>query len=153
MKNHLSLPMLLSSKSIKSLGSVMRKEIDKILEFRLEQSREKLKLSRVKLEKNLFNDSIAYAYLSMFYAARVLLIDKDEDADDYDRIMDLIDKYYEPSGWTTVNIPAIMKETRDFKDKVESLPGQKAEKADAERFYNHALVILNEVEKGSTIPR
>jgi len=125
----------------------METPLGKKIEFRLQQSEEKLKLSFLMIKKGRYNDSIIFSYLSLFYSVRVLLIRHDEDSDDYGRIHDLMEKYYQPSGWTNLNIVEIIKETREFKDLVESDTGIKATRNQAEKFNRNASDVLGEVRK------
>ncbi len=99
------------------------------------------------IKKSHFNDSIIYSYLSLFYSVRLLLVEQDEDSDDYERINELMDAYYQPSGWTNLNIVQIIRETREFKNKVESQPGIMVSKADAERFNEKAAEVLAAIKK------
>jgi uncharacterized protein (UPF0332 family) len=123
----------------------MLETISKIRDFRIEQSKEKLKLSSIMINRGLYNDAITYAYLSMFYAVRILLIDKNNDSDNYDKIIELIEIYYEPSGWTTLNILPIVKETKEYKDSIDSDISVKVSRADAERFYKNAEDIFEKI--------
>jgi uncharacterized protein (UPF0332 family) len=99
------------------------------------------------INKSHFNDSIIYSYLSMFYSVRLLLVEHDEDSDDYEHINKLMDAYYQPSGWTNLNIVQIIREAREFKNKVESQPGIRVSKADAEKFNEKAAEVLKEIKK------
>lgn len=97
------------------------------------------------IQKGLNNESIVYSYLSIFYSVRLLLIDKDGDSDDNERILELIKKYYEPLGWTSVNIIQILKETKAYKDIIEDIPGLVIDGEEAKRFYKNASLVLDEV--------
>jgi len=123
----------------------MEPSLEKKIEFRLQQSEDKLKLSTLMIKKSRYNDSIIYSYLSLFYSVRVLLIRHDEDSDDYGRIHDLMEEYYQPTGWVNLDIVEIIKETKEFKDRVEADPGIKASREDAERFRRHAAVVLEQI--------
>jgi uncharacterized protein (UPF0332 family) len=132
-------------------GKQMDTSLEKKIEFRLQQSEEKLKLSSLMINKGQFNDSIIFSYLSLFYSVRVLLIRHDEDSDDYSRIHDLMEKYYQPTGWTNLNIVEIIRETREFKDLVESNTGNKATKNDAVKFNKNASDVLEQVRQQSQL--
>lgn len=114
--------------------------------FRLNQSEEKLRLSTLMLQKSLFNESVIYAYLSIFYSVRTLLIDKDEDSDDYHKIYELEEKYFIPTGWTELPIQEILKEAKEFKEKIENNPGIKVTKAEAEKLNKNAALVLNKIK-------
>jgi uncharacterized protein (UPF0332 family) len=115
--------------------------------FRLEQGREKLRLAELTLHKGFYNDSVVYSYISMFYSVRVLLINRDDDSDDHEKILELLVKYFEPSGWTNVNIVEIMKKSKEFKESIDSKTGTAATREDAELMYKNANLILDEVLK------
>lgn len=118
----------------------------KKIAFRLQQSEEKLRLSTLMLRKSLFNDSLLYSYLSLFYSIRTLLVGKDEDSDDYSRIYELTEKYFNPTGWTGVHIAEIIKEAKEFKDKIEKDPGLKITKPEAEKFNKNAADVLEKIK-------
>ncbi len=118
----------------------------KKIEFRLQQSEEKLRLSTLMLRKSLFNDSLLYSYLSLFYSVRTLLIGNDEDSDDYRKIYELTEKYFNPTGWTGAHIAEIIKEAKEFKDKIERNPGMKVTKSEAEKFNKNAATVLEEIK-------
>ncbi len=123
----------------------MTEQMEHKRNFRLTQSREKLELSKIMLRKEKFSDSVIYSYLSMFYSVRLLLIGTDDDTDDNERILQLAEKYYEPLGWTSVDIIGILKETKEFHDRLGNPPSPSVTREEAERFYNNALSVANEV--------
>ncbi len=123
------------------MDSSQRKKI----EFRLQQSAEKLRLSTLMLKKSLFNDSMLYSYLSLFYSIRTLLVGKDEDSDDYSKIHELTEKYFNPTGWTGIPVAEIIKEAKEFKEKIEKNPGLKVTKSEAEKFNKNASMVFDEI--------
>ena len=129
----------------------MKNDLEKKREFRLEQSREKLNLSSIMLSKSLYNDSLIFSYLSMFYSVRILLIEKNVDSDDHEKILELIEKYYEPTGWMDVNILEILSEAKVYKEKIEKDKGVLISKDEADKFLNNANLILNQVLNISNI--
>ena len=129
----------------------MKNDLEKKREFRLEQSREKLNLSSIMLSKSLYNDSLIFSYLSMFYSVRILLIEKNVDSDDHEKILELIEKYYEPTGWMDVNILKILSEAKVYKEKIEKDKGVLISKDEADKFLNNANLILKQVLKISNI--
>ncbi|MCX7679351.1 MAG: HEPN domain-containing protein [Spirochaetes bacterium] len=114
--------------------------------FRLHQSEEKLRLSTLMLQKSAFNDSVIYSYLSIFYSVRILLIEKDEDSDDYNKIYELIENYFNPTGWTGLPISEIIKEAKQFKEKIDANPGIRITKKEAEKLNKNASLILEEIK-------
>lgn len=129
---------------------MMNVDTEKKKNFRVEQSREKLKISSLMLEKELYNDSIIYSYLSMFYAVRILLIDDGQDSDDHNKILELVEEYYSPNGWTEVDIVEILHNARTFKEMLENDDGIRVSRTQAEHFNRNAENILNEVLKRKT---
>lgn len=125
----------------------MDEPIQQTLKFRISQSEEKLKLAAIMLSKEQYNDAVIYSYLSMFYSVRVLLLNRTGDTDDYEKILDLAEKYYDPSGWTSIDVISLLKEAKAFKEKIEETPGIKITKDDGEKFYNKAVAVLQEVIK------
>ncbi len=125
----------------------MRDDLKKKLNFRIYQSREKLRLSYLMLKKGLYNDSMVFSYLSIFYSTRILLIGDADDSDDYNKIHDMIDEFYLPYGWISLDIIKILKETVAYRGKFESDSGSRAGVEEAENFYNKAEQVLNEIMK------
>jgi len=125
----------------------MKKNLNDKQLFRLEQSTEKLNLSLSLLNRGFYNDSIIYSYLSMFYSVRALLITANVDSDDPNKILELIEEYYEPAGWTTLNIINIITETKEYKDKAESTTETKFTREEADKFSQNAKSILNLISK------
>lgn len=123
----------------------MNNTIEKTIQFRVKQSREKLGLSQIMLIRGRYNDSVICSYLSMFYAVRVLLIEDDIDSDNYTRIRELAKKYYEPSGWNEIDITGILNKSVVSRDSAESTPVCAASKEEAERFYENANAIMSEI--------
>ena len=119
----------------------MENEIENKINFRLSQSREKLELAAIMLEKGMYNDSVLCSYLSMFYSVRVLLIQNGSDSDDHDRILELVESYYEPAGWTGVDIIGILREAKTCRDSVESVRDAVATREEAENFYTNAKML------------
>ncbi len=131
----------------------MSNEIEKTREFRIEQSREKLDLSSIMLKKELYNDSFIFSYLSMFYSVRILLIGKEGDSDDHNKILELVKQYYKPSGWIDVNIIEILQEAKTYKEKIDNEKGIVLGKEDAQKFNKNASLILDQVFKMLDLPQ
>ncbi len=131
----------------------MSKDIEKTRGFRIEQSREKLDLSSIMLNKKLYNDSFIFSYLSMFYSVRILLIEKEEDSDDHSKILELVKKYYRPTGWIDVNIIEILQEAKTYKEKIDNEKGVVLGKEDAKKFNKNASLLLNQVFKILDLPQ
>ncbi len=125
----------------------MNVNTEKKKNFRVEQSREKLKVSSLMLEKELYNDSIIYSYLSMFYAVRILLLDNGNDSDDHNKILELVEEYYAPNGWTELDIVEIIHNARTFKEMLEANDGIRVSRRQAEHFNINAEKILDEILK------
>jgi uncharacterized protein (UPF0332 family) len=128
----------------------MTERIEHKWNFRAERSREKLHLASLMLEKGRFNDSVINSYLSIFYSARLLLLHAGDDADDYEDILALAEKYYEPSGWSSIDIVGILRETKHFHDRIRSA-GKTVTREEAERFYANASAVLGEITKSSSL--
>ncbi len=120
-------------------------EIEQRRQFRLTQSRDKLQLASIMMAQRRYNEAVIYSYLSMFYSVRILLIDRDDDSDDHEKILELEKKYYEPAGWTGLDVMAILKDTKLFKDSMEKSPGARVSEEEAEKFYSKAMTVMNEV--------
>jgi len=89
---------------------------EKTREFRLKQSSEKIDISKRLLMKGDCKNAVVQAYLSLFYSVRLLLLDKNEDSDDFNRIVELARKYFQPSGWLSVDIGTMLEKGRDYHD-------------------------------------
>ena len=89
---------------------------EKTREFRLKQSSEKIDISKRLLQKGDCKNAVVQAYLSMFYSVRILLLEKNEDSDDFTKIVELARKYFQPSGWLSVDIGTILEKGRSYHD-------------------------------------
>jgi uncharacterized protein (UPF0332 family) len=123
---------------------MIKESADRTLHFRIEQSHEKLMLSKQLIGKGEYSGAILQAYLSIFYSVRSLLLDTDNDSDDINKIIDLSKKYYQPSGWTNINIPSILEEGHAYSIRNSNVDDQ-AHKSDAERFVKSAEQLYNEI--------
>ena len=124
----------------------MDPQIEQRRSFRQNQSREKLNLASIMLSKGDYNKSVIDAYLSLFYSVRILLVSNDSDTDDDKRILELVEKYYEPSGWTEIDIPALLRTGRELKERIE-ISGTGVTRADAERFYHSAAAVYDSITR------
>ncbi len=124
----------------------MNSQIEQRRSFRQNQSREKLNLASIMLNKGDYNKSVIDAYLSLFYAVRLLLVNNDADTDDDRRILELVEKYYEPSGWTEIDIPSLLRAGRELKERIES-SNARITRADAEKFYHSAAAVYDTITR------
>ncbi len=123
----------------------MESTLEKI-QFRLNQSREKIKLATIFLEKKDYCDSVLASYRAIFYAIRVLLVDHDIDSDDPDKIIEIFEKYMESTPFGNTKIIEIAKRSKEIKDHAVNSNGQiKCDQAEV--MLNNATAILNEVER------
>lgn len=126
----------------------MESTLEKI-QFRLTQSREKIKLASIFLEKKKYCDSVLASYRAIFYAIRVLLVDKDFDSDDPDRIIEIFEKYLQSTLFGNTTIIEIAKRSKELKDYAVNSNGQ-IQCEHAEVMLNNATTILNEIERYSS---
>jgi uncharacterized protein (UPF0332 family) len=124
----------------------MDPQIEQRRSFRQSQSREKLNLASIMLSKGDYNKSVIDAYLSLFYSVRILLVNNDTDTDDDKKILELIEKYYKPSGWTEIDIPSLLRTGRDLKERIE-ISGVGVTREDAERFYHSAAAVYESITR------
>ena len=123
----------------------MESTLEKV-QFRLNQSKEKIKVASIFLEKQKFCDSILASYRAIFYAIRVLLVDKDIDSDDPDKIIDIFEKYFDSTLFGNTDIIEIAKRSKEIKDYAINSNGQ-VQCEHAQEMLNNATTILNEVEQ------
>lgn len=123
----------------------MENTLEKI-QFRLNQSREKIKLASIFLENKKYCDSLLASYRAIFYAIRILLVDKDIDSDDPDKIIEIFEKYLQSTLFENTNIIEIAKRSKELKDYAVNSNGQ-IQCKHAEIMLNNATTILNEVEQ------
>ncbi|GAB4220102.1 MAG: HEPN domain-containing protein [Spirochaetes bacterium] len=123
----------------------MESTLEKI-QFRLNQSREKIKLASIFLEKKKYCDSVLASYRAIFYAIRVFLVDKDIDSDDPDRIIEIFEKYLQSTLFGNTTIIEIARRSKEIKDFAVNSNGQ-IQYEQAEVMLNNATTILHEVER------
>ncbi|HDP81466.1 MAG TPA: hypothetical protein ENN21_11545 [Spirochaetes bacterium] len=118
---------------------IMTKGIQEKLKLRLDLSAEKADMARVMLEAGRYNESVMFSYLSLFYSIRLLLIDREDDSDDPEKILSLAESFFEPSGWNGVDILSIFRESKRARDRIENEPGHSADPEMARNFYVKAV--------------
>ncbi len=128
-----------------SQGNTAKKLKEK-LQFRIKFSEDKLAVGKLLLKNNKANDAVLYGYLSIFYAIRALLIHDDRDSDDFQEIIALFEKYYGDQAVFTLDIPNIMKNSKDFRDKIESDETVVIHIQDAEQCLEYAEKVLQQVK-------
>lgn len=124
----------------------MDNELQKKRQFRIEQSEEKLRISEQMIKRTNYNDAVVFSYLAMFYAMRTLLLEKHTDTDNISKIIEIYEKYYSQTVWADIDIVAVIKECKQFKDKIENTPGIIVSKDDANKYFNSAQSILKEIK-------
>ncbi|MDY6969615.1 MAG: HEPN domain-containing protein [Spirochaetota bacterium] len=115
------------------------------IDFRLKQSREKLRLSSIMFKKGLNYKSLVFSYLAMFYAVRLLLINSKVDSDDHTKIIELIRGYLEPKGWISIEVFQSLQQTNNSDVKTENDLDNQVSKEKAEEFLTNAGLVLEEV--------
>lgn len=110
--------------------------------FRLGKSREKLELAAIMLRKGQYAEAVRYSYLSMFYAVRMLLVEDGKDSDNPSRIIELAERYFEPAGWSALDIGALLSEPEG-----PAHEGMSISRGKAELFYAKAREVLTRIEE------
>jgi uncharacterized protein (UPF0332 family) len=119
--------------------------IEKIRQFRAEQSHEKMVLSRNLLQKGDYLNALIQAYLSIFYSVRLLLLDDSNDSDDFNRIIELSKRYYNPTGWISLNMSELLAEGRDLHNLTRSAYRINVSETEAEKFVVSSEKLYNEI--------
>lgn len=110
--------------------------------FRLSKSREKLELASIMLRKGQYGEVVRYSYLSMFYAVRMLLLEEGTDSDDPAKIIELAERYFEPTGWSALDIGALLAMPEGPARKGTGITREKAE-----MFYGKASEVFSRIEE------
>jgi uncharacterized protein (UPF0332 family) len=121
--------------------------IEKIREFRLKQSEEKIAIAKRLFAKGDCRNAVVQAYLSIFYAARILLLEQGEDSDNFDKIVELSRKYFQPSGWLSVDIGTMLEQGRSYHEKIEKNCLGEVELTEVKQFIENADKIREAVAK------
>lgn len=121
--------------------------IEKTREFRLKQSDEKIGIAKKLFEKGDYGNAIVQAYLSIFYAARVVLLEKGQDSDDSEKIVTLSREYFQPSGWLSIDIAALLEKGRTYHDQLEKNCLGTIPKDEVKQFIDNAVKIQMEIAK------
>jgi len=79
-------------------GSSLPEDRNVLSEYRLKDSKQKLKAAGVLLEQGLFKDSISRSYYAMFSAARALLATKKLDSRKHSGIISLFNQHFVKTG-------------------------------------------------------
>lgn len=110
--------------------------------FRLSKSREKLELAAILLRKGQYGEAVRYSYLSMFYAVRMLLLEEGMDSDDPVKIIELAERYFEPAGWSALDLGALLAMPEG-----PAHEGMNISREKAEMFYGKARDVLSRMDK------
>jgi len=110
--------------------------------FRLSKSREKLELAAILLRKGQYGEAVRYSYLSMFYAVRMLLLEEGVDSDDPVKIIELAERYFEPAGWSALDLGALLAMPEG-----PAHEGMDISREKAKMFYDKARDVLSRMEK------
>ena len=120
----------------------------KVREFRLKQSSEKIDIAKRLLGKGDCGNAVVQAYLSLFYSVRLLLLDKNEDSDDFEKIVDLARKYFQPSGWLSVDAGTLLEKGRSYQDRMEQKCKDPVPDTEAKSFIDNAEKIRTTIIAG-----
>lgn len=119
--------------------------IEKTRQFRFDQSKDKLMLAKGLYKKGDYSNSLIQSYLSLFYSVRILLLDKDSDSDDFEKITSLAERYLQPAGWISFDIAAVLREGRLHKQRLEMQLSVDVNENDAKRFVEQAETVFKEI--------
>lgn len=122
--------------------------IEKIREFRLKQSEEKLAIARRLFDKGDCRNAVVQAYLSIFYSARILLLEQGHDSDDFEKIVELTRAYFQPSGWLSVDLGTLLEQGRSYHDKLETNCLGDIDQTEVKQFLDNAGKVREAVIKG-----
>jgi len=121
-------------------------EIEKIRQFRLQQSIDKLKLSSIKIAEGLYNEAVILSFVSLFNSIRLLLCENGDDSDNYDKIFGLAEQYFTSTMWGSLDILEILKDARGFNENVLNGTGKIITRQEAEKYFKNAEAVLREVQ-------
>lgn len=121
--------------------------IEKTREFRLKQSEEKIGIAKRLFDKGDYGNAIVQAYLSIFYSARVVLLEKGQDSDDSDKIVTLSREYFQPSGWLTMDITALLQKGHTYHAQLKKNCLGTISKEESKQFIDNAVAIQKEIAK------
>ena len=122
--------------------------MDKIREFRLKQSEEKIGIAKHLLSKGDCKNAVVQAYLSIFYATRILLLDKGQDSDDFEKIVELSRAYFQPSGWLSMDIGSLLEQGRTYHDQMDKNCLGDISQDEVKKFIENAELVRERVLKG-----
>ena len=122
--------------------------IEKIREFRLKQSEEKLAIARRLFDKGDCRNAVVQAYLSIFYSARILLLEQGHDSDDFEKIVELSRAFFQPSGWLSVDLGTLLEQGRLYHEKLERNCLGEIEQTEVKQFLENAGKVRDAVIRG-----
>lgn len=125
----------------------------KIRQFRAEQSFEKLQLSKKFFSKGEYTNSLIQAFLSIFYSVRILLLEDGTDSDNFEKIVELSKRYYEPAGWGSIDISALLQEGHSIRSEIESASAPVIDQSEAKKFIDSAEKLYKEIVATISTPK
>lgn len=120
--------------------------IQETMQFRLSQSMDKLQLAAIFLEQGKYCESILESYRAIFYSIRVLLIEKEIDSDDPDKIIEIFEKNFDAALLRNTEIIETAKRSKKMKEYVSSSDVHiRFDEADA--MLHNAARIVDDIQK------
>jgi len=139
--------------------SSVERAID-LIQYRLENSKEKLNSARILLENNQLKDSLSRSYYAMFTAARARLATKRLNSTKHAGVISLFNQHFVKTGIVSKDLGQMLlkgkdlRQDGDYKDFVEvSTQEAKKQYKDAEEFIKQIEEVLREEDNDDTTNR
>lgn len=128
-------------------GSSLPRDRESLSEYRLKDSKEKLKAAKILLEQGLLKDSISRSYYAMFSAARALLATKKLDSRKHSGIISLFNQHFVKTGLVVRDCGRILLEAREARERGDYEDFLEVSREEAAAQLTEATHFIKEIER------
>lgn len=125
----------------------MNPDIEKLVEYRLNQARETLSAARDLVKTGHLRDAVNRAYYSLFYASLGLLASRMLGTSKHTGVLSLFGQHFVKSGEFSPVAARYLREAFDLRQKCDYREFIQIEPAQVEELIQHAELFLSEAEQ------
>jgi uncharacterized protein (UPF0332 family) len=132
-------------------GSSLPQDREPLSEYRLKDSKEKLKAAEVLLKQRLYKDSISRSYYAMFSAARALLATKKLDSRKHSGVISLFNQHFVKTGLIARDCGRMLLAAREARERGDYEDFLEVNEVEATSQFAEATRFIAEVESALTM--
>jgi uncharacterized protein (UPF0332 family) len=117
-----------------------------LVNYRMQNSKEKLSSAKILLENGKLKDSISRSYYAMFTAARALLATKHLDSSKHTGVVSLFNQHFVKEGIVANDLGRILMKSKDLRQDGDYKDFIKISMEEAQGQYNDAVQFIEQIE-------